>query len=290
MKTAIAGEQRREQGQHQAGDRDVQPPLQRQGRARRVGEAEVEHRQLGEAVELDARSQQPVVLGQEGEAEAGGLALLDQVLGVALAHLLLGDDDALDVVFARHPRDLLDRAQPRQRGAPVLVARLGEVAGQPQARLRVGRDPPRDRVCQGRRADHDADRDPGEALPDEAQHGAGDEAGEHRADPDDDRALGRERPGRAEPEQAVEHDRAEGAGGDQRGQLVERAVADAAMVVVVEPMQLQHQEPGRREEGRPEELGDVRGRGDRGGDAECGEDRHPVPDGEQAPQHRPAPP
>src|SRR6188474_2025072 len=51
---------------------------------------------------IEAETEQAVVLGEEGEAETRPLALLDQPLGVGLAHLLLGDDDPLDVVGARH--------------------------------------------------------------------------------------------------------------------------------------------------------------------------------------------
>ena len=70
--------------QDEAGDDDVHRPLHRLGRARRVGEAEVEDRQLGEAVQLDPRAEQAVVLGQEGERQAQLLALLDQALGGGL--------------------------------------------------------------------------------------------------------------------------------------------------------------------------------------------------------------
>ena len=94
--SAIASSSGERSDQQQAGDDDVHRALHRQGRARRVAEAEVEDRQLGEAVELDPRAQQPVVLGQEGQRQARRLALLDQPLGGRLAHLLFGDDDALD--------------------------------------------------------------------------------------------------------------------------------------------------------------------------------------------------
>ena len=58
------------------------------------------------------------------------------------------------------------------------------------------------------------------------------------------------------------------------GQLVEGAVADPPVVVVVEAVQLHHEDPDRAEEDRPEERGDVGGRGRRGDDAER---RRPAP-------------
>ena len=102
--------------------------------------------------------------------------------------------------------------------------------------------------------------------------------------------AGRERPDRAQRQQAVEHERPEDAGRDQRGQLVEGAVADPAVVVVVEAVELDDQDPGRAEEDRPEQRRDVGARGRRGDDAERGDQRQPVADREQPPQQRAAPP
>ena len=201
--------------------------------------------------------EQAVVLGQEGEAEAGRLALLDQVLGVALAHLLLGDDHPLDVVLAGHPRDLVDRAQPRQRrrAGPCRAGPRGSrpAAGAPRGGWRSAARPRRPAVGRARSRCRSRPRSGG------ARRSAARRAATKQAStapmPTMIALFGRERPDRAQPSRPSSDDRAQGAGGDQRGQLVEGAVADAAVVVVVEPVQLQHQQPGRAEEHRPEELG-----------------------------------
>ena len=100
--------------------------------------------------------------------------------------------------------------------------------------------------------DHDADRDPGQPLPDEAQQPRARRSSRASAPTPTTIALGAASGARrAEREQAVERQRAEGAGRDQRGQLVEGAVADAPMIVVVEAVQLQHEDPDRAEEQRP---------------------------------------
>ena len=254
-------QQRRERDQQRRRDDHVHRPLQRHRGARRVAEAEVEHRQLGQAVELDPLAEQAVVLGQEGEPEAGRLALLDQPLGRRLAHLLFGDDDALDRVLAGGLRDLRHRAEARQLGGDRLGLD-GEVADQRQPRLRVGGDAAGDDVDRRRRADHDPGRDPGQPVPEEADDAAQDEAAGEGAEPDRDRGGGGEGADRAQRQQAVEDEDAEGAGRDQRRQLVEGAVADPAVVVVVEAVDLDDEDPDRAEEERPEEGAD-RGAGGR---------------------------
>ena len=79
--------------------------------------------------------------------------------------------------------------------------------------------------------------------------------------------VGRERPDRAERQQAVEDQVPEHAGRDQRGQLVEGAVADPPVVVVVEAVELDDEDPDRAEEDRPEQRRRRRARGRRGDDA-----------------------
>ena len=115
--------------QEDAGDDDVHRPLHRLGRARRVGEAEVEHRQLGEAVQLDPRPEQAVVLGQEGQRQARLLALFDQPLGAELAHLLFGDHDPLDPLGAGDLGDVGEAAEPRQLGRVLGVGGRGSRPG-----------------------------------------------------------------------------------------------------------------------------------------------------------------
>ena len=159
-----------------------------------------------------------------------------------------------------------------------------EVAGELQARLGVGGDPPRDPVGDVAGADHEADGDAGQALPGEADRGAHREAAGEDQDADEDRGARGERPGRGQRQQPVEGEGAEGAGRDQRRQLVEGAVADAAVVVVVEAVELDDQDPDRAEEHRPEEGRDVGAGGRRGRDAERGDHRQPVAGGEQAAQ------
>ena len=83
-----------------------------------------------------------------------------------------------------------------------------------------------------------------------------------------------QRADRAQRQQAVERERAERRGRDQAGELVEGAVADPAVVVVVEAVQLQHEDPDRAEHHRPEERADVGLRARRGDDAER---RRPAP-------------
>ena len=86
---------------------------------------------------------------------------------------LLGDDHPLDPLLLGDAGDVVDRAEPRQRGRrPRLGVGRGEVAGELQARLGVGGDPPRDPVGDVAGADHEADRDAGQALPGEADRGA----------------------------------------------------------------------------------------------------------------------
>ncbi len=163
-----------------------------------------------------------------------------------------------------------------------------EVADQPQPGLRVGRNPARDHLRRRGRADDDAGGNPGQPVPGEAQHGAQREAADQGAEADQDRAPGRERPDRAQRQQAVQGERPEGAGRDQGRQLVEGAVPDPPVVVVVEAVKLQDQDPDRAEEDRPEERRDVRGRGRRGGEAEGADQGDPVAGGEQAAQQGPA--
>jgi hypothetical protein len=279
-------QQRREQGEHDDGDGQVERPLQHQRRPGGVGEAEVEDRQLGQAVELDAGTEQTEVLGQEGEPQAGGLALLDQPLGGWLAHLLGGDHDPLDAVLAGNSREVLDRSQARQltrvrRSLPVLGR--GEEADESQAGLGVGCDPAGDHLRRRCGADHHSVGDAGEAMPGEAQQSPQREGADQRADADQDRAPGRQGPGRAERQQAVEGEDAEGGGGDQGCELVQRAVPDPAVVVVVEAVQLQHEDPDRAEEGGPEERADVGRLRRHCRDAERDEQRRPVAEGEQPP-------
>ena len=187
-----------------------------------------------------------------------------------LAHLLLGDDHPLDALLLGDPR----RCRRSRRAA---AARPGWRL----ARRRRGSRPARRRASgwvATRRATSRRRR-PGpitRPIGDAGQRGArrsgaaprSDEAAGEDADADDDRAARRERPGRAERQQAVEREGAERAGRDQRRQLVEGAVADPAVVVVVEAVELEDQDPDRAEEHRPEEGRDVGVGGRRGGDAE----------------------
>ena len=153
----------------------------------------------------------------------------------------------------------------------------------------MGDDAAGDGVDRGGRPDHDAERHRRRPVPDPAQHAAQDEAADQGADAERDRAFRRERPDRADRQQGVEHQRPQHGRRDQRGHLVEGAVADPPVVVVVEAVELDHDDPAGAEEDRPEEVGDV-GRGGRRGDRDEGDDqRRPVAQRQQAAQQRAAP-
>ena len=206
------------------------------------------------------------MLGQEGQRQARRLALLDQPLGVQLAHLLFGDDDPLDRVLARRPwrcRRASRAAAARFAGRSSLG---GEVADQRQPRLGVGGDPARDQVGRLRRGrPRPRSRPPVSRCQrkrsDAAQRRSWRRGCRRR------RAIalcGESGPTGLSASRPSSSERAEGAGRDQRGQLVEGAVADPAVVVVVEAVELDDEDPGRAEEDRPEERRDVGRRGRRG--------------------------
>src|SRR5215218_9729664 len=148
----------------------------------------------------------------------------------------------------------------------------------------MNRDAAGDDVDGGGGTDHDPGPERRQVVPEEAEGTAEDEAAAEGADADRDRAGGRERADRADREQAVEDEDADDAGRDQRRQLVEGAVADPPMVVVVEPVELEDEDPRGAEERRPEERPDF-GADAAGGDGEQAGDQHqPVGEGEQAAQ------
>ena len=125
----------------------------------------------------------------------------------------------------------------------------------------MGRDPSRDHVDRRGRPDTMPVATPVSRCQRKRSTARSDEAADQGADADQDRAQGRERADRAQRQQAVEGERPQGAGRDQGGKLVEGAVADPPVVVVVEAVQLQDEDPDRAEQHRPEEGRDVGGRG-----------------------------
>jgi hypothetical protein len=271
-----------------ARDDQVHGALHRHRRARGGREAEVEQRQLGEPVELDAAPEEPVVARQEGEAEAERLAALDQALRRGVPHLGLGQDHPFDAVLVGDPVELLDGPEARQAGGRGARLAVRQVAGDRQPRLGVGGDAPRDLVGDQRRPDHQPDRGADRVVPEETDRGAHREAAAEDADADADRRPGGQGARGRERQQAVEGENAEGAGRDQRRQLVEGAVADAAVVVVVEALDFEDEDQDRAEEDPPEERRDVGARGRRGGTAEGGDRHQPVARRQQPPQQRPA--
>ena len=100
--------------------------------------------------------------------------------------------------------------------------------------------------------------------------------------PDDHRAAQGKRSRGGEGKQCIEHERPDCACGDQRRQLIEGAVADPAVVLVVEAVHLHDGDPDRAEDDRPEEDRDVGHRGGGGRHAEGRDQDCPVAGREQA--------
>ena len=177
------GQQRREQDQQQAGDEDVHRPLHRHRRPRRVAEAEVEHRQLGQPVELDPAPEQAVVLGQEGQRQALRLALLDQPLGRG-SPISSSVTTTRSIACSRATREM-SATEPSQGSS----AGLGSLCGEryPTSARRVS-----GWVATRRATMSTASGGPitipfaiaGQPVPEEAQDAAQDEAAGQRADPD----------------------------------------------------------------------------------------------------------
>ena len=104
-------QQRAEQQEQERGADDVESPLEGEVDALEDGRAEFEqgHRLAGH--ELGAVDQDLHCGGREAHAHAAPVALVDELDGVVLGEVGVGDDHLVDSLRGEHALEVLERAQ-----------------------------------------------------------------------------------------------------------------------------------------------------------------------------------